>query len=57
MTDSEAYTGDFILDIWVVMKRVDFREKIKKIKQKVKSVENVKRRNSLEFQVTRFQVP
>ena len=38
MTNNEAYTGDFILDIWVVIKIVDFREKIKvKIKQKVKS--------------------
>ena len=50
MTNSEAYTGDFILNIWVVIKRVDFREKIKiKIKQKVKSGKNVQRRNSLEF--------
>ena len=38
MADSEAYTSDFILDIWVVIKRVDFREKIKiKIEEKVKS--------------------
>ena len=38
MIDSKAYTGDFILDIWVVIKIVDFREKIKiKIKHKVKS--------------------
>ena len=38
MTNSEAQTGDFILDIWVVKQRVDFREKIKiKIKHKVKS--------------------
>ena len=38
MTENKAYTGDFVLDIWVVVKRVDFKDKIKtKIKQKVKS--------------------
>ena len=37
MTDSDAYTGDFILDIWGFDKKSDFREKIKiKIKHKVK---------------------
>ena len=29
MTENKAYTGDFILGIWVVIKRVDFRMKIK----------------------------
>ena len=38
ITENKAYTGDLILDIWVVIKIVDFREKIKiKIMQKVKS--------------------
>ena len=27
MTDNKAYTGDFILDIWVVIKREDFSDK------------------------------
>ena len=38
MIENKAYTFDFIFYIWVVIKRVDFREKIKlKIMQKVKS--------------------
>ena len=38
ITENKAYTGDFILDIWVVIKIVDFGEKIKiKIMQKVES--------------------
>ena len=36
MIDNKGYTGDFILDIWIVIKIVDFREKTKiKIKLNV----------------------
>ena len=51
MADNKAYTGDFILDIWVSIKIVDFREKIKiKTNHKVKKEEN-----SLEFKSLGFR--
>ena len=56
-TDTEAQTGDFILDIWVVIK---IKRGILVIKTKSKNLlkhKNKSKKKTLECQVTRFQVP